>query len=407
MKKRHVLSVALAMMAAGHAAAQEYTMQVVLTDGTTQSFVVGEISEINWAPLEYKATLRQLPDLLHSRINPLLITEGDRYVLLGGHTDGFRRDGSVEVYENGAWSDAGVSVYHDFGCQVRMKDGRTLLLGGTSSGSGVGQTSDAHIYDPATGQITQIAGMNMARTMCTAACLKDGKVLVAGNWYSNGSTLELFDPETESFTLLDASLPNAVTEPIIIPTADGGAALFARDNAYGSRVWNGDYYKLSPDGSVTSVHADGWEGLTPCAMESHYDFEHLYTADGLALFTAADNRGNTSIVSFDPETETCGVVASVTKETEGFDNPVVSSMIFVSKSKPYVHTIIMDSYDTQKFCVKTYNYKTGSEICAPTVEQNAWFTAGRMLENGELLFVGGSYGDNYTGRTDAYIVKPL
>lgn len=405
--KTRTLVLSATMMAALSVSAQEYTMQVVLNDGTIQSFAVENISEIKWEQSDYEASVTTLPNLLHNRINPLLIVDGNKYVIFGGHTDGFDRDGSVDVFADGAWSNIANGVMHDFGCMTKLKDGRTLIMGGTSTGSGVGQSTDAHIYDPATGSITATGHMNVDRALCNAACLNDGKVLVAGNWYNDGSLLEIYDPKSETFTILDACLPTGVAQPIIVPTADGGAAIFAHDDTYGGKAWRGEYYKYTPDGKVTSVEAKGWEGLTPCIMESHYDFEHIYASDGRAIFSAVDSEGNVSIVSFDPATETCGVVASVSKEIEGFETAYLSSAVITNKKMPYVHVMLFDSADKDKFCIKTINYNTGKELHSAVLPQNVQFSVSRLLEDGRILVAGGSYGDNYTGRSDVFVVKPL
>jgi N-acetylneuraminic acid mutarotase len=60
-------------------------------------------------------------------------------------------------------------------------------------------TSEAHIYDPASGTFKLISPMTARRVGNTATLLADGKILIAGQPKNFGSTAELFDPVTETF----------------------------------------------------------------------------------------------------------------------------------------------------------------------------------------------------------------
>lgn len=63
--------------------------------------------------------------------------------------------------------------------------------------------SSAEVYDPSTGNFTQIASMTVGRSGHTATLLDTGKVLVAGGQLNNATvfdTTELYDPLTGSFT---------------------------------------------------------------------------------------------------------------------------------------------------------------------------------------------------------------
>ena len=84
-----------------------------------------------------------------------------------------------------------------------LPDGRVLVAGGgfeTEPPYGTNQTAES--YDPSTGAFTSIGNMNARRSYHAAALLKDGRVLIAGGVYQNGtldgggtlSSAELYRP---------------------------------------------------------------------------------------------------------------------------------------------------------------------------------------------------------------------
>jgi hypothetical protein len=87
-----------------------------------------------------------------------------------------------------------------------LGDGRVLVTGG---GANVGTT--AELYDPATGTFSPTGSMNVARgALASATLLPDGRVLLVGGLIPNASdpaappeatdTAEIYDPETGTFT---------------------------------------------------------------------------------------------------------------------------------------------------------------------------------------------------------------
>jgi hypothetical protein len=72
-------------------------------------------------------------------------------------------------------------VTHNYGHQlVRLKDGRVLLLGGSSGSCSVAAQVDAEVFDVATNKWTAVAPMKAGRGMFTAHTLPDGRVMVFG-----------------------------------------------------------------------------------------------------------------------------------------------------------------------------------------------------------------------------------
>jgi N-acetylneuraminic acid mutarotase len=106
---------------------------------------------------------------------------------------------------------AGPSLPERFagGAVVVLADGRVLLAGGSDpSGPGAHGAAPSAIFDPATGRWRLTASMVMARLGHAATLLPDGRVLVTGGKAYGApesprySSVELYDPATESWTLV-------------------------------------------------------------------------------------------------------------------------------------------------------------------------------------------------------------
>lgn len=92
-----------------------------------------------------------------------------------------------------------------------LKSGKVLLTGGKGAG---GELASAELYDPATDTFAATTGsMLTARAFHTATLLNDGTVLITGGLDPAGdasgtpvASAEIYDPATNSFTLLSNSM---------------------------------------------------------------------------------------------------------------------------------------------------------------------------------------------------------
>ncbi|PYR73361.1 MAG: hypothetical protein DMF87_26035, partial [Acidobacteria bacterium] len=100
-----------------------------------------------------------------------------------------------------------------------LRDGRVLIAGGVGADNRA--VGFAELYDPASNSWSPVAPMYVARSGHTATMLEDGRVLMAGGEDAGVpiGSLEIFDPATGVFTLLDATLR--------LPRARHAAALLA------------------------------------------------------------------------------------------------------------------------------------------------------------------------------------
>ena len=86
-----------------------------------------------------------------------------------------------------------------------LPNGKVLVAGGYFENGTNVYLSSAELYDPATGTWTNTGAMNTVRAHPTATLLPNGKVLVAGGYSDNGtyvflSSAELYDPASGTWT---------------------------------------------------------------------------------------------------------------------------------------------------------------------------------------------------------------
>lgn len=94
-----------------------------------------------------------------------------------------------------------------FHTATRLVDGKVLITGGfAQNGNNCCALQSAEVYDPATGLFSPTAGdMTTGRSNHTATLLADGKVLIAGGYFLDGTfgplqSAEVYDPATGTFS---------------------------------------------------------------------------------------------------------------------------------------------------------------------------------------------------------------
>lgn len=375
------------------------TITVTANDGSGVSASCAVTVE---SPLEFALAATQLASLNEPRITPVLIVNGaEDYVVVGGHTTGFSRSRTAERFSNGEWTTIQDNIYFDISAQVTLKDGRTLVAGGMRSGGGVGQIRSAAIYDPATNTFSSVSDMNVARGMERGALLKDGKVLIAGNWYNDGGQIEIFDPETSVFTLVGQSLGFETSAPFIFPTDDGGAVIVSQYDIHGSKFGEPHVTKYNPGGDENNTLVskdgllDGYVVLT--GMSAGTDITEWYReADGDYYFVAMKENTN-FLMAFDPAGETFREIAELPSTYYAYCGAAIIDN---------VHDVLYLTAIQQSGPVYIVAVKPGTGEMLYDV-QYPYSVVGsmglRVLPDGDLLSVGGTIdGSNYNASAEVY-----
>lgn len=191
----------------GHAAALLADGRVLLVGGLGPDPAVATSAEL-WNPVS--ESFSPAPALLAPHgdgvaVVPLL---DGRLLVLGGDTSGVGRTptAAAELFDPGSGAFTPTGAMHvprlPFGV-VRLRDGRVLVAGGTTTNKVV--VASAELYDPATGTFTLTGQLGTARRKHAGVLLADGRVLIVGgttggddsNVLTSG---EIFDPATGQFT---------------------------------------------------------------------------------------------------------------------------------------------------------------------------------------------------------------
>ena len=190
---------------------------------------------------------------------------------------------------------------------ILLADGRVLVIGGRRRATARPALFSAEIYDPSTGQWSQVGSMNVRRAIFTATLLRDGRVLVAFGWDEEGNDLasaEVFDPATNAFTA-------------VRPPAMNARGLSAALLADGRVFFVGGYLGNSPSrytvlfDPVAGVWTDG-----PDLETERYGSATILLQDGRVLIAGGGNLlgGALSTELYDPATGTLTVGASAAHE---------------------------------------------------------------------------------------------
>jgi N-acetylneuraminic acid mutarotase len=146
----------------------------------------------------------------------VVLRSGGVFVSGGGAAPWFRKNGDptsdAELYDpaSGAWSAIGGSRVEPFGSATLLGSGKVLVVGGNQR---------AQLYDPITGAWKPTADMTGIREWHTATLLLSGEVLVAGGdevYPHPISSAEIYDPVTDRWT---------PTSSMAAPTLGANAAL--------------------------------------------------------------------------------------------------------------------------------------------------------------------------------------
>jgi Kelch motif len=153
-----------------------------------------------------------------------------RVLVAGGYYDDVLGDhylASAEVFNpaTGAFSSAGIGTMGTArrgAVAAPLPDGRILVAGGSYNDGTEHSLASAEVFNPATGAFTAVNDMTVARVRAAAAPLPDGRVLVLGG--NDGSdrlsSAEVFSPSTGAFTQVNDMTTDRAREAAA-PLPDG------------------------------------------------------------------------------------------------------------------------------------------------------------------------------------------
>ncbi len=358
------------------------------------------------------------PDMPASRLwHHAVVLPNGNVALIGGITRNFVSLGTAEIYDpvENSFNTLTMNHVHASPAITKLLDGSYLIAGG-SANSGVPRHAETEIFNPDSLKFTQVGNMTRFRASAGAATLVDGRVVIAGAWWTHNTAHtygELYDTESKSFSEMG---PFAISRShaIVIPTNDGKAMI-----AGGIRP-NGTWEMLPVElfdpstGEITTLQSSllaNDEAWSITNSESVTDNQKL--ADGRYLWMAM-KPGNPatqfSLVVIDPENKELSMV-----ETEP-GLPDSQSYYFIGQpvidnqnNRVYLLAVVIGtgSYQIAVFTVdlatgsvtKSSNYHTISHYqlrSAPAV----------LLEDGRIFVNGGSVSNNFDAVSHTLFITP-
>ena len=226
-----------------------------------------------------------------------------------------------------------------------LQDGRVLLAGGWSEGTGWGAPF-AEVYEPLLGTFRPIPSTAERREGHTATLLMDGRVLIAGGCcgFNLGFTAMLFDPKTETFS------------------QTGGM----RASHYGHTA------TLLPDGRVL-IAKGGWDFM---------------------------DEGDLGPELYDPVTGTFSAAAGYAGKDLWFAR---------ANLLPDGHVLITGANPAELYHPGSGAFRLAGRMASSAYRDGtATGHSATVLQNGTVLVVGGSEGRNYTcdGVDSAEVYEP-
>jgi sugar lactone lactonase YvrE len=228
--------------------------------------------------------------LLDGRI---LIVGGDPYSLSSN---------SAEIFDpaTGECTSTGNLAYPRSGHRATLlQDGRVLITGSHLAG----ETNQpvAEIYDPKTGLFAATGSMHAARFLHTSTLLPNGKVLITGGQDNDNdgaylSSAEIFDPATGEFTEIGGGMADGARADHQATLLDNGKVLITGGNG----VDNDGYYTSTAEIYDPVTNSFASVGYMAYHHEGH---QAALLRDGTVLLIGGNDSGATNEI-FDPLTST-------------------------------------------------------------------------------------------------------
>ena len=383
-----------------------------------KAFIVTPATYLENEP-ESPMSIENLPDMVSARTGQVrVITAPDKYTLIGGHINGFKLTKNVEIYNSTTktWDISTATDNRDNSFVAKLTNGKYLIGGGCSNNSGSGQLATAEIYDPTNNSFTATTNMKVARTNACAATLKDGRVLVVGNWYAAADKAEIYDPVANTFTLTAACLVER-SNPIIIPTNDGGAIVFGGVGTYGVLYPALTFEKYNPVTNTFSYLSQTlFDGESSLDVRNGLptETEQLMLPNGKYVVLVYNSTYTSlRLITIDPVT---GIIEPMqTKNPIPMTYTDDPGLTFYSNRSPMIDLtrnlihLVQSANNTNSILrIVTINYLTGSVNSSrmsgfdfPVYSSNL-----SMLSDGRILFTGGNKSDNFTLSAKAFIITP-
>lgn len=343
-----------------------------------------------------KLQWEQLPDMNTARMAHRIFPSGDNFVVVGGHTTGFDREQSAEIYKDGGWSYVTSPSYvHDNAGSVTLDDGRTLVFGGHNGDFGTGGgNSGIDIYNPATESFSDGGNMSVGRAMCVGV-LAAGKVFITGDYWSSSSSRVVDVWEGGSQSTLETSLSRSHEYPYLLPTSDGSSILVVGNTGSYSGLSAVDKINTAT-GEITQITLELLEEWQPMWPGEGADMPDFSIGGGryVVLARSFNGYGDYGIILIDADAETASLLVTIPKlildETIDWGGYMI---VNATAGEAYVLKSVKVNDESYNFYIATVDYNAGAvtEIAYVTgFPVSGGYMGFAILPDGRILGTGGS-----------------
>ena len=348
----------------------------------------------------------RLPDMLEARADHILFVANGQLTVAGGHVNGFTPTASAEYLENGEWHSMSMNYTHDMAFSVVYENGRMMLGGGCSYGSGVGQSSGVEMYDPESHSFATMPSMNYSRTLCHAVDMANGDVLVSGNWYAS-DTNEQYSSATGQF-IETGAVSESRSTPYVMRSSADNAIIFGPIGNYGGSTslivdrYNGESFTvdLFEDWKPVSTPVN-WRAAD-CAIG---DYSYLIAARN-------ENTDQVGIIKVEGDSFSLLETELPIPMTDDYTTLIYSGQVFTDKENK---TAYLPAYngniDAPVYYILKVDYSVSpaKQTLYKTAELDAYASiwSMTMLPDGRLVACGGIYNSNYTPYSTVWAFSPF
>ena len=346
----------------------------------------------------------QLPDMNHARMSHIIFPSGDGFVVIGGHTTGFDREASAEIFENGTWRDLPTPHYvHDGGGSAILDDGRVLIFGGHNGGWGTGGgNAGIDVYNPSSQTFSDGGQMASGKAFARGVVL-DGKVYISGDYWTAyyGSTPQPVEVWQGVGTTTLPGLPAySYTYHYVCPKSDGSAFLMV-DNIAGFYYYGSDYDptlldKVSiTDGVTNPVHVALFSTWNPMGVTDAVRTPDYAIGDGRYLMVCSHNvEKRYAVVMLDADAEEATLVCELPNVVgESLVEWTNNLLVNTARKEAYVVTAGLNNEYTYTYYIATIDYEQGvvKEVsCASGFSFRCGNPGLALMSDGRILCTGGS-----------------
>ena len=387
---------------------------------SARAFIIKPATYLEVVPEVSPMSIENLPDMTAARSAHVQIaTSSNQFTVIGGHVNGFALTKNAEIYNSTTkiWGAGTSTDNRDMGFVAKLSNGKYLVGGGCSSALGVGQLATSEIYNPADNSFTPAANMKVERTNVCAATLKDGRVLVVGNWYNTAANAEIYDPVANTYTLTgDCKVERAL--PVIIPTNDGGAIVLGGLGIYGGAPSKQVIEKYNPvSNTFSELSTTLFNGETSWDIACYQPTmtQQYLLPNGKYAVLVYNTAGTLArLISIDPATSTIEEIItqkpiSLVDETDPNITYGCGRKLMIDQTRKLLH-IIQQGGPASNIVLRivTINLLSGSVNVAKMDGFDFSVASSNLsiLDDGRILFTGGNKFDNFTLSAKAFIITP-